>query len=51
VLKLIADRPKDRQDLLGLVALPDLDWAHIERWSAEWGLSDRLASLRREAAR
>jgi hypothetical protein len=23
VLKLIADRPKDRQDLLGLVALPD----------------------------
>jgi hypothetical protein len=51
VLKLIADRPKDRQDLLGLVALPDLDWAHVERWAAEWDVADRLASLRRDASR
>jgi hypothetical protein len=51
VLKLIADRPKDRQDLLGLVALPDLDWAHVERWSAEWDVAERLAALRREGAR
>jgi hypothetical protein len=47
VLKLIADRPKDRQDLLGLVALPDLDWTHVERWAAEWDVADRLAALRR----
>ena len=51
VLKLIADRPKDRQDLLGLVALPDLDWAHVERWSAEWDVTERLAALRREGSR
>lgn len=47
VLKLIADRPKDRQDLLGLLALPDLDWAHVERWAAEWDVAERLAALRR----
>jgi hypothetical protein len=51
VLKLIADRPKDRQDLLGLVALPDLDWAYVERWAAEWDVADELASLRRDASR
>jgi hypothetical protein len=51
VLKLIADRPKDRQDLLGLVALPDLDWAHVEHWAAEWGVAERLAALRREGSR
>lgn len=51
ILKLIADRAKDRQDLLGLIALPDLDWAHIERWAIEWGVTDRLAALRSEAPR
>jgi hypothetical protein len=47
VLKLIADRPKDQIDLLGLVALPDLDWAYVERWAAEWDVGARLAALRR----
>lgn len=51
VLKLIADRPKDRQDLLGLVALPELDWVYVERWAAEWDVMERLAELRREASR
>jgi len=51
VLKLIADRPKDRQDLLGLVALPDLDWEHVERWAAEWDVAEPLAALRRDASR
>lgn len=46
VLKLIADRPKDRQDLLGLVALPGLDWSHVERWAEEWGVAVRLSALR-----
>jgi hypothetical protein len=49
VLKLIADRPKDRQDLLGLVALPGLDWAHVERWATEWDVAEKLAALRRPA--
>jgi hypothetical protein len=31
VMKLIAHRPKDRIDLLGLVALPGLDWSYVER--------------------
>lgn len=51
VLKLIADRPKDRQDLLGLVALPDLDWPYVERWATEWDVADKLTSLRRDPRR
>lgn len=38
ILKLIADRPKDQADLAGLVRLPGLDWAHVERWAEQWGL-------------
>jgi hypothetical protein len=49
VLKLIADRPKDRLDLLGLVALPDLDWTHVQQWAAEWDVAEQLAALRRDA--
>lgn len=46
VMKLIADRPKDRIDLLGLVGLPDLNWEYIEHWVVEWQVSDRLARVR-----
>lgn len=46
VLKLIADRPKDQDDLRGLALLPSLDWDYIGRWAAEWGVTDRLARLR-----
>ncbi len=46
VLKLIADRPKDQVDLLGLAKLPDLDWTYVERWAAEWQIEDRLERLR-----
>ena len=45
VMKLIADRPKDQIDLRGLAALPGVDWAYVERWSAEWGVTDRLRRL------
>jgi len=48
VLKLIADRSKDHADLHGLVLLPSLDWGYVERCAEEWGISDRLALLRRE---
>jgi len=46
VLKLIADRPKDQDDLRGLALLPAIDWDYIGRWAEEWGVADRLARLR-----
>ncbi|KKL97764.1 hypothetical protein LCGC14_1831140 [marine sediment metagenome] len=46
VMKLIAYRTKDRADLAGLVELPDVDWDYVERWAAEWDVSDRLARVR-----
>lgn len=46
VMKLIADRPKDQPDLLGLAAYPGIDWGYVERWAAEWGIADRLRRLR-----
>lgn len=47
VLKLIADRAKDRVDLQGLVRLPDLDFAYVEAQCHDWGIADRLAELRK----
>jgi hypothetical protein len=46
VFKLIANRPKDRLDLHGLIRLPHLDWPHVERWAGEWGVLDELRQLR-----
>jgi len=46
VLKLIASRTKDEADLRGLAVLPSIDWAYVERWAEEWGVTDRLAALR-----
>lgn len=51
VLKLIANRPKDRNDLLGLVRLPAIDWSYVERWAAEWHVAGLLAEVRRDAGR
>ena len=48
VLKLIANRPKDRIDLLGLMQLDGLDWGYVERWAAAWDVVDRLRALRRD---
>ena len=50
VYKLIADRPRDRDDILAILrtqarAGRALDWAHVERWARFWNVSDRLASL------
>jgi hypothetical protein len=49
VLKLIANRPKDRIDLSGLAALDGLDWGYVERACAEWGITELLADLRGRA--
>lgn len=46
ILKLIANRPKDRIDLLGLVGIPALDWRYVERVATEWGVIDHLRALR-----
>lgn len=48
VPKLIANRPKDRIDLIGLCALPDLDWAYIEACATEWEVGERLEEFRSE---
>jgi hypothetical protein len=42
ILKLIADRPKDHADILGLLALAALDWLYLEKWAAAWGVAERL---------
>lgn len=47
LLKLIANRPKDRADLAGLVRLPDLDWSYVDRAAREWDVVELLADLRR----
>jgi hypothetical protein len=46
VLKLIADRPKDRIDLEGLCALDGNDWSYVERWAREWDVVSRLERFR-----
>jgi hypothetical protein len=46
VLKLIADRMKDRVDIVGLVGLPDLDWAYVEHWAREWDVLESLERYR-----
>jgi hypothetical protein len=46
VLKLIANRAKDQIDLLGLVALPSLDWAYVEHRAAEWEVLPPLKRVR-----
>src|SRR6266852_1712693 len=48
VLKLIAYRPKDRLDLLGLMRVKDLDWLYVERWAHAWQVLERLAEARAE---
>jgi hypothetical protein len=46
VLKLIAHRLKDLDDLRGLRDLPSIDWQYVERWAREWQVVDRLDRLR-----
>lgn len=46
VMKLIANRAKDRIDLEGLIALPDVDWQYVQKWAALWDVADRLTRLR-----
>jgi hypothetical protein len=47
VMKLIANRAKDRADLEGLLGLPAIDWDYVERWATAWGTLEELRRLRR----
>ncbi len=51
VMKLIANRPKDRADLDGLVRLDGLDWPYVERWAAEWEVLALLRTVQAETRR
>jgi hypothetical protein len=46
VLKLIAFRDKDRDDLRELSRVEGLDWDYIEHWAEEWEVVDRLSQVR-----
>jgi hypothetical protein len=46
ILKLIAERDKDAKDLVLLCALPNLDWAYIERWAVVFAIQERIARYR-----
>ncbi len=47
IMKLIANRAKDRIDLEGLIVLPDIDWQYVQKWASMWDVADRLATLRK----
>lgn len=46
VLKLIANRPQDISDCIGLAGLPDLDWDYIDHWCGIWQVEERADGLR-----
>ncbi len=51
VYKLIADRARDREDIVAILrtqgrAGREIDWGHVERWARFWNVVDRLAALR-----
>jgi hypothetical protein len=50
VMKLIANRAKDRIDLEGLVRLAALDWDYVERRALEWGVGEALNRVRQRRA-
>jgi len=50
VLKLIASRKKDQDDLREMGRIEGIDWGYIEHWAAIWDVLDRLAILRAELA-
>ena len=53
IYKLIADRPRDRDDIRAVARTQQragrpIDWDHVDRWVTYWGLADRLSALRQE---
>lgn len=50
VFKAIANRPKDQIDLLGLVRLPNIDWAYVDVEARNWSVDAVIANVRALAA-
>lgn len=47
ILKLLADRPRDREDIQSILKHEaKLDWAYMEKWAGEWEINDRLKKIR-----
>ncbi len=51
IYKLIADRPRDREDVAVMLrtqrrAGTRVDWEYVERWGRFWEISDRVSALR-----
>lgn len=56
VYKLLADRPRDREDAEAVVLTREraghaIDWEHVERWSRYWEIGDRARALRERLRR
>lgn len=54
VYKLLANRPRDRDDIEAVLRAQDrtpraIDWSHIREWSRYWGIEDRLDRYRADA--
>ncbi len=47
VLKLLANRIKDQDDMHRLAQREGIDWAFVEKWAAIWDVTERLENLRR----
>ena len=55
VYKLLADRPRDREDIRAVLRTQarvgrPLDWQYVEQWAAFWRITDRLERLRSRIA-
>lgn len=51
VYKLLADRPRDREDIRAILSTQvrtarPFDWSYVERWSEFWQIRDRLDRIR-----
>lgn len=46
VLKLIANRSRDRLDVQNLAAQYPIDWTYVEHWATTWGVVAQLQALR-----
>ena len=56
VYKLLADRPRDRDDLEAMILTQEragrgIDWSHVERWARYWEICDRASALRERLGR
>lgn len=51
ILKLIANRPKDHNDIFRLIESQAIDWEYVEHWAEMWQVGAILSGLRDIASR